>query len=117
MGGLGTHDVVMSSEQASNTLGSVHEVHAAHEQLHRHHMHLPEGRGRRSGTGLIWLLVFLHLGFIGYWVYVYYKQRNRMAAGKKEPEKVNCVYEFAMPTINLAESIRGLGVGQGDKIR
>lgn len=42
----------------------LHKLHDAHAHLHRHHMHTLTG-GRHSGTGLIWLLVFLHLGFIG----------------------------------------------------
>ena len=47
--------------------GGLGDLHAAHEHLHRHHMHALSG-GRHSGTGLIWLLVFLHLAFIG-WVW------------------------------------------------
>lgn len=37
------------------------------------------------------------LGSCRYWLYVYWRQqKQRAAAGKKEPEKVNCVYEFAL---------------------
>ena len=96
-------------------LGSA-DVQSAHEHLHRHHMHIPHHGGRHgSGAGLIWLLVFIHLAFVGYWGWIYYKQQRARASkkeGKREPERVNCVYEFAMPTINLG----GLGVGgKGEK--
>ncbi|GAB4814866.1 hypothetical protein N2152v2_001912 [Parachlorella kessleri] len=92
------------------------DVQSAHEHLHRHHMHIPAHGGRHgSGAGLIWLLVFIHLAFVAYWGWIYYKQQRARASkkeGKREPERVNCVYEFAMPTINLG----GLGVGgKGEK--
>lgn len=104
----------IQGEAATAATAAVHEV---HEHLHRHHMHLPVGASRSSGKGLIGLLVFAHLVFVGYLLYAYWRQRSRAPPGKKEPERVNCVYEFALPQITLPQTGRGmLGLGQGEKV-
>lgn len=40
-----------------------------HDAVHAFHHHIPHtaAHGGSSGTGLIWLLIVLHVAFVGYW--------------------------------------------------
>lgn len=39
-----------------------------HTAVHAFHHHIPHGTHRSSsGTGIIWLLIVLHVAFVGYW--------------------------------------------------
>lgn len=45
------------------------QVAEQHSAVHAFHHHIPRGdrRSGSSGTGIIWLLILLHLVFVGYW--------------------------------------------------
>lgn len=83
-----------------------------HEALHAFHHHLKHSGPRHTGhggAGIIWLLILLHVAFIGYWAWIWWRQRRqREASGRKQsvPQKVNCVYDWSaapqLPALQLA---------------
>lgn len=84
---------------------------ALHEHLHAHHMHMQAQGQRRVAPFVIWLLIFLHVAFVGGLLWTWYSQKLGKAvigAAKREslPQKVNCVYEFAMPNLRTAPDIK-----------
>ncbi|KAL4438695.1 hypothetical protein ABPG77_006299 [Micractinium sp. CCAP 211/92] len=80
-----------------------------HEKVHAFHNHLNRGVVRHpghGGAGIIWLLILLHVAFLGYWGWIWWRQRKqREASGRKQqsvPQKVNCVYDWsATPALPL----------------
>lgn len=79
----------------------------------QHPLNFPHGAeppaGSGLGAGLIWLLVLAHLAFVASLAYSWWRQRPKggsAAAGKHNlpPQKINCVYEFALPVIIQTKS-------------
>lgn len=58
----------------------------------------------RSGMGsmMIWFLVLLHIAFVGMLLVAWLRYRPKALARREAPQKVHCVYEFALPTIPMA---------------
>lgn len=116
-GGAGAADALADVHDAELLLASAQEQRVAdqHEAVHAFHHHLNHGGARHpghGGAGIIWLLILLHVAFIGYWGWIWWRQRKqREASGRKQqsvPQKVNCVYDWSatsqlpLPTLQLA---------------
>jgi hypothetical protein len=89
------------------------KVAGQHSAVHAFHHHIPHAGVHRggSGAGIIWLLVVLHVAFVGYWTWVWWTSRSKQREEKKirssVPQKVNCVYDWTpvlpqIPNIQLA---------------
>lgn len=67
---------------------------ALHEHLHAHHMHMQAQGQRRMAPFVIWLLIFLHVAFVGGLLWTWYSQKlGRVAIGAAKrdnlPQKVS----------------------------
>ncbi|PSC73313.1 zinc finger SWIM domain-containing 7 [Micractinium conductrix] len=89
------------------------EQHDTVNAFHAHLQHAHSGRRAGSAAGIIWLLILLHLAFIGYWSWIWWRQRRQREAGSGRkpcaPQKVNCVYDWTpvipqLPNIQLAKT-------------
>lgn len=83
-----------------------------HSVVHAFHHHIPRApRHGSSATGIIWLLIVLHVAFIAYWAWIWWRsrlQREEKKLKSSVPQKVNCVYDWGgiplpqIPNIQLA---------------
>lgn len=77
-----------------------------HTAVHAFHHHIPHGTHRSSsGTGIIWLLIVLHVAFVGYWAWFWWTSRTKQREEKKGkssvPQKVTCLYDWgSVPQIS-----------------
>lgn len=87
--GIELRDAVVSAEILDNS----QIVHDAHTRIEKHHMHsLGRGSGRsHGGSGLLWLIVTIHIIFIAVWARIWWIQRNRKDPNlKREFKSIHC---------------------------
>ncbi|KAI3431606.1 hypothetical protein D9Q98_004656 [Chlorella vulgaris] len=92
---------------SSDEAGLVDKMSEQHDAVHAFHHHIPHtaAHGGSSGTGLIWLLIVLHVAFVGYWTWFWWtsrKQRDDKKVKGSVPQKVGCIYDFGVAPMSMS---------------
>ena len=117
MGGGTTHAATHAAGDGTHVLFDPHALadggqHPAEQQMHgasgahlgdaaEHALH---GGTRSSSMGIVWLLVLLHVGLLGYWAWFWWRQRGKQPAAAKKKESAPSAVHASYDLLQLPKS-------------